>query len=84
MDLETFLREHADVLGNVWFPPSSLRAMIAQDRVRVAGTDNAIVWEFVWQNGQGAQFCECWTSADGFAADCFRHLPGGTGGLHIV
>ena len=31
--------------GKVWFPPVSLKALIEQDRVRLAGTDNGLVLE---------------------------------------
>lgn len=42
---EKIIQDNADKLGATWVPPVSLKELIDQNRIRIAGTDNAIVLE---------------------------------------
>lgn len=59
---EKLLTDEAAKFGRVWFPPTSLKALIEQDRVRIAGTDNSLVIEV---DG------EAWSAPDAFRLSQF-------------
>lgn len=60
--LEQHLENFAGKLGTVWVPPISLKELIEKDRIRIAGTDNAICIEI-----DGA----VWTPPDAFRLEFF-------------
>lgn len=43
--LEQLMEQQAAKLGTTWTAPVSLKTLIEQDRVRIAGTDNALLME---------------------------------------
>lgn len=63
---EKLLTEQADKFGRVWFPPTSLRELISQDRVRISGTDNGMIIEV---DG------EAWSAPDAFRLSSFPDTP---------
>lgn len=42
---EKIIQDNADKLGTTWVQPVSLKELIDQNRIRIAGTDNALVVE---------------------------------------
>lgn len=49
--IEDLQAQHPDKLGQNWFPPTSLKQLIEQDRVRISGENNALLIEIdgvVW------------------------------------
>lgn len=77
--LEDFLLQNADTLGAIWFGPISLKDLIEQDRVRIAGTDTAMPFEVSYQDGSGYH-TEIWTLPDAYALDKFHAAPAASGG----
>jgi hypothetical protein len=42
---EKMLADNADKFGTVWVQPTSLKTLVEQDRIRLAGTDNGLIIE---------------------------------------
>lgn len=75
MTLEEFLASHQDTLGAVWLPPMPINDLVA---LRVAGTDNALLFEPTWDDASG-RHQEIWTAPDAYRLDHFRVAPAGSG-----
>lgn len=71
MTIEELLEQERDLLGATWLGPISLAALLAEDAVRVCGTDNGLVVEFRWSDAAGAHV-ECWTLPEASQLDKFH------------